>query len=46
MSAIRRSADSDRTSRRVFYLESFGDGTLQTEIEHGAGRFEVLQMSE
>jgi hypothetical protein len=24
-------------------MESFGDGTLRTEIEHGAGRFEVLQ---
>jgi hypothetical protein len=22
-------------------LESFGDGTLRTEIEHGAGRVEV-----
>ena len=26
--------------------KSFGDGTLRTEIEHGAGRFEVLQSTE
>jgi len=27
-------------------LKAFGDGTLRTEIEHGAGRFEVLQSTE
>jgi hypothetical protein len=37
---------SNRTLRRVFQLESFVDGTLQTEIEHGAGRFEALQSTE
>ena len=37
---------SNRTLRRVFQLESFVDGTLQTEIEHGVGRFEVLRSTE
>ena len=37
---------SNRTLRRVFQLESFVDGTLQTEIEQGAGRFEALQSTE